>query len=563
MGKTAPELCVLLAFLLYLNSGCAFQVAPSGGPEDRTPPEVVSSFPPLDSTNIRTLETIRLKFSENIEKSSVKDQVWMLPTLPEGFEIQWKGNDQLLIRLKSPLQPDQTYILTLGTGIKDWHGNRMAEPFVLPFSTGRQIDKGRISGIVVAEKVENVLIYAYPSPDSLSATFLFQEKPPYYVPVARTGRYSLGYLKSGKYLIFALLDNDKNGLYNVGVDQIGIPPQVVRLDSSRWKFEGLNLKVVREDTTAPQLLGVRALSRKRLRLTFSEPVAKREGFYLALRDSISATPLRVLAAEVAPENQGNLLVFTSAMAEEAVYLGDLWAVADTSGNAASKDTLHFRFNGSDKADTTQARIKSISPRPGARNVAYQAEISLLLSLPVDTVSLKEAVSVLAPDSTELAGRWFLSSLLRPAFRPDSLLLKNSQYAIRMDLTKLKSVFGDAFGDSLYSSTFTTWDWAELGEISGRISAENSAVKQAFLWAREVRSSSRYAFFARVGQPYLFPFLPDGLYLLKAALDVNGNKRLDKGSTMPLNFSEPFQFYPDTVKVRKRWTTDGIDFHFNY
>jgi hypothetical protein len=51
--------------------------------------------------------------------------------------------------------------------------------------------------------------------------------------------------------------------------------------------------------------------------------------------------------------------------------------------------------------------------------------------------------------------------------------------------------------------------------------------------------------------------------MKGVLDMNENQIWDKGQTNPWTFAEPFLIHPDTVKVRKRWTTEGIDFNFQF
>ena len=67
---------------------------------------------------------------------------------------------------------------------------------------------------------------------------------------------------------------------------------------------------------------------------------------------------------------------------------------------------------------------------------------------------------------------------------------------------------------------------------------------------------------RTNSPYQIPFLPEGTYQVTATIDINGNQHFDRGATVPFRYAEPFLIYSDTVKVRKRWTSDGIDFYFS-
>ena len=58
--------------------------------------------------------------------------------------------------------------------------------------------------------------------------------------------------------------------------------------------------------------------------------------------------------------------------------------------------------------------------------------------------------------------------------------------------------------------------------------------------------------------YIIDELPGGEYILQAFIDRNGNKEWDKGKSLPWTFAEPFYFLPDTIKVRKRWTKEGVN-----
>ena len=103
--------------------------------------------------------------------------------------------------------------------------------------------------------------------------------------------------------------------------------------------------------------------------------------------------------------------------------------------------------------------------------------------------------------------------------------------------------------------------ADLGEISGQVKAPHMDWTQAIVQARPVRGQMVYETLVRPGETYQMDYLPDGFYLLTTIIDRNENTQWDKGQTDPWRFAERFLFRPDTVKVRKRWTTQGIDFNF--
>ena len=50
-------------------------------------------------------------------------------------------------------------------------------------------------------------------------------------------------------------------------------------------------------------------------------------------------------------------------------------------------------------------------------------------------------------------------------------------------------------------------------------------------------------------------------MIEAFIDSNGNETYDYGKVFPFAPSEKFTVYPDTVKVRARWTTENINIKF--
>jgi len=62
LKNTLTLIFTLTVILSYFSiyTGCASRGAPSGGPVDKTPPEVIKTFPATDSTNIRELTLLTI-----------------------------------------------------------------------------------------------------------------------------------------------------------------------------------------------------------------------------------------------------------------------------------------------------------------------------------------------------------------------------------------------------------------------------------------------------------------------------------------------------------------------
>ena len=96
----------------------------------------------------------------------------------------------------------------------------------------------------------------------------------------------------------------------------------------------------------------------------------------------------------------------------------------------------------------------------------------------------------------------------------------------------------------------------MGEISGTISmlGDSSSI---ILDLVPFTSNKRSRHIVAPSKPYLLENIPEGKYRLVVRVDENGNGKWDGGKSLPFEFAEPFLFLPDTIKVRKRWTTEGI------
>jgi hypothetical protein len=162
---------VFTAFWLLQLNGCASRGRPGGGPVDKTPPEIVFTFPQPDSLNIDQIPQIDIHFSERMDEASVAKSIFTSP--PLDYDIDWSGGEQLSLNLKHELDNDRTYLITIGTGVMDARKNRMNNSFQLAFSTGAYLDRGKLSGHVYGITAkDNFYIYAYQI-DSPEIIFIF------------------------------------------------------------------------------------------------------------------------------------------------------------------------------------------------------------------------------------------------------------------------------------------------------------------------------------------------------------------------------------------------------
>lgn len=551
----------LTAVLLMVLAACAIRRPPGGGPEDKTPPQIVSSDPQPDTTNMRGLTRLEIRFDEAISPSSLRDQVWLLPGLPGGIEVELKGSDRIEVAFKDTLEADQTYILTVGTGVKDLRGNGLDRPFVLPFSTGPRIDRGRITGRVYDDNPAGIYIYAYQMRTVPADTPFLAIAPRYYTNVGEDGSFELSYLGLGEYRLIALRDEDNNRRYTLGSDRVGFPPRDIVLDSLRMEAGPLALALTQEDTLAPTVVRVRPVYRNRIELVLSEPVPTRQSLVVALRDSVRDEPLAVLGQEADPQDSSRWWFYTGPQREAAVYLGEVEPPRDPAGNRLA-DRIPLRWRAVSDSDTVRFSFDKAVPRQGAVMVRYDARPILSWTQPVDRERFPEAVVLRADSGAVLAGRWDFTRLRAPRFVPEGRLARDTSYVAEIDLSGVVDLFGRSAGDSVWVYRFSTWPYSELGEIAGTVRSDSGAAPAVLLQATAYGGGEVYRTRVAPNGPYEFAELPDGSYRLRAVLDSDGDGRWSPGSSTPFRFAEPFRVFPDTIAVRKRWATEGKNFRFD-
>ncbi len=222
-------LTCLGVLILFLGASCAKRGLPSGGPEDTTPPFVAEIEPSGGSIGVALDSPIRIVFSEKMNKRSVESNMAVSPSL-SWQKRYWKGLELILIPEKG-LSPNTTYIVSISGKARDSHGVAMGNAFCSGFSTGDSLSNGSISGKVFWKKVavEGAMVVVVES-DMAFDESIWEKGSSLVTFTGKGGVYAIPYLDTAKgYRVLALLDDNSNGIYDVG-EKIGCSAGVIKFD---------------------------------------------------------------------------------------------------------------------------------------------------------------------------------------------------------------------------------------------------------------------------------------------------------------------------------------------
>jgi hypothetical protein len=133
------------------------------------------------------------------------------------------------------------------------------------------------------------------------------------------------------------------------------------------------------------------------------------------------------------------------------------------------------------------------------------------------------------------------------------------YSMIVDPGMITDLSGNAIGDSVISFSFRTYDEDSLGSMSGTVMVDSALSGRPYLFVKDI--TGREFINAPVPDGAFDYRLPPGKYLLSGFLDGNDNGIFDYGSLDPFKFSETFIHHSDTVRVRARFESAGVEVNY--
>jgi len=252
-----------LIFFLIL-AACANVTMPTGGPRDKTPPEVISSNPKNNQLNFSD-KTIELIFSEDIKLKDPKEEILMVPS-PGKKTLFTARKNKLIIEPELELQPNTTYSINFRDGVQDLTEGNPAENLRLAFSTGPIIDSLSISGNIkeiLSEKIPEKITVALYQADTFD---IFKHTPTYFTKTNNEGNFILPNLKPGDYYIYAMDDKNKNLKTDSKTEKFGFHSKSITLLEA---IDSVEIPITMVDTRKLTLTAIRHTD-KTSRLRFNK-----------------------------------------------------------------------------------------------------------------------------------------------------------------------------------------------------------------------------------------------------------------------------------------------------
>ena len=563
-GPNQQRLRYAVAFLIILVvlfAACAEIVAPPGGPEDKQGPYLLSSMPQNGALNVPGGNTITLYFSERIVKPRLGRAVFVSPRSAVAPELKFKS-DYIVLVLPDSFAANQTYVVTVSNAVTDLRNNKIDTGVTVAFSTGDVIDSGRVAGYLYREggqAAESGALVGLYYPSQLADGVPYDSVYPEYVTTSNTkGYFSLDYLPDSTFRLIAFEDANRNGRFNPPAEKFAVPDRPIVVGGS-LPLTDLQMTMTSADTSRPAIVSAGYTADKLVRIRFSQEIGldylsgNPSGIeMIPSDDSLGRIPAR--AFQESDESGATELI---------AWCGEL---ADgTYKVSVTYDTTHAPITYD--AMTVVALEDKVAPKivrwmPGEKPVLPgEVNMSLVFSEPLDTSKITDQTFMLwTSDGREVpvGTRW--SDVFHMALAPESLLVPGN-YRLAVTEFDIIDRAGNLFGDSLTEYPIKVLDVDSMGSISGNIVVdlpEDTGVP-AVLSFKSITGRSDLTKTAEGNQFKVE--VPAGKYLLSGFLDRNGNGVRDEGSLFPFTLSETEASYPDTISVRARFETAGIEFLF--
>lgn len=533
--------------------GCAGQIPPSGGPVDKTPPSIISSSPHQKQLNFNK-DRVTLQFDKYMSERSVESAIYFPPFTLNEMDFHWSGKD-LRIDLKKPFEADRTYILTIGTTAIDLRNNYLARAYNLVFSTGSLIDTGTVAGTIYSPKKQPYTVAAFNVGENIDTLRPYLDLAKYVTQSDDSGSYILQGLAPGKYRLVCFDDEMHNFLYAPQTDLYASATHDVEISGSAEEISGIDFMPSREDTSRPQLYTAELANDGFVQLKFSDEIdtATVLPSNFTVSDSATKKIYPVVFAARLEENHFSVVLHTDPALplKRKYFVAAADSVKDTYGNPVSPENKTVTM----MTDSAAVRLTPyyFNFSDSLRDVtSYDTLFCQLLSTAGISDSNGASVSLFDSLGNQITGHVERESQCVYGIKLAGLSSRE-WYGVRIRYPVDSS---SGVRDSVVVRHFSTVDSSLLGDIEGAVFPVPKG-RRVIVMARNSDGKAFTTFSDSTGK-FRLDGIPAGNYDVRAYVRHDSDMSYFSGRSYPYQFAEPFGVFHEPVKVRARWTTEGVD-----
>lgn len=533
-------------------------MSPPGGDDDKIPPTVIETYPENGTLNFNE-QFVEFSFSEYVDKNSIREAIFISPLIDGVLEYSWT-NKTVEIIFPDTLKKNTTYSVIVGTEVKDVNNrNPLAAPYILTFSTGSKIDSGKINGKVFSNNSEGTLIFAYK--DFSDTLDILEDKPSYISQVDEKGNFSLVGLGRGKYKVFAVKDEFKNNVYNIGEDQIGIQSDKIELKSDSSFVSNLNYFIEIDDTLEPHLQKVTMTDKNHFVIEFNEAI---DSSRLSINNFIAYDSTISKAYNFKKIFKGNkknqyILGFTDSLnIENSLYL-NVTEMFDLHQNILQYESNSFIP--SDKSDTSGTSIDRIETKFGRNTIDFlKPQFEIYFNDTFDPISAKRGIKLETDDSVYVPIKFNIIDDASIRISTIEDLKPKMKYFAIVNLKYFEDLAGNKIDTTIKTRLLTINKFDFTGALGNVVTSDKVNIK-VNLQSIE-RTGTNYQIDLKDDSTFKFERVVPGEYLVWAYEDKDSNNIYSSGLVNPFKLAEKFTYYPDTLNLKARWPVGDINIDFN-
>ena len=320
---------LLLPVLPALSAlpACARIEPPPGGPPDAEPPRLIATRPDSFARLTPFRGVAEFQFDEVVSEGGAPnrgegtgglERLVILSPSNRVPEVRWRRN-RITVRPREGWRPNRVYRVELLPGVTDLRNNRAEEGSVLTFSTGAARPQTMLQGEVMDWSTSR------PAPGALVIAALLPDSLPYRGVADSSGRFSLGPLPQGDYIVSGVLDENTD--HRQDPREAYATTRIARGKSAvgeLWTFV--------HDTSAPRIGTIAVDDSVKATVTFTQKLDPRQRLSardVTLRLLPDSTPVAV--SSILPQPVDDSIHGARPSVEDSTEAEDSTAAADTSG----------------------------------------------------------------------------------------------------------------------------------------------------------------------------------------------------------------------------------------